>query len=71
MEQKGVRVGRRVRAARLQRGWTQLELSDISKVSVRTVQYVEHGILPQIRTRIRLARALGVTREWLEEEGYQ
>lgn len=44
-----------VRKLRLQRGWTQDQLSEISDLSIRTIQRLERGAKPSLETAKSLA----------------
>lgn len=44
-----------VRKLRLQRGWTQDQLSEISGLSIRTIQRLERGAKPSLETAKSLA----------------
>lgn len=48
-----------LRELRLQRGWSQEQLADVSGVSVRTIQRVEGGRPPGRATAAALAQSLG------------
>ncbi len=49
-----------VRKLRLQRGWTQDELSEISGLSIRTLQRLERGATPRLETARILAAVFEV-----------
>lgn len=49
-----------VRKLRLERAWSQETLAEISGLSVRTIQRVEHGAVPSLDTRAALAAAFDV-----------
>ena len=61
-------IGERIRAARLRKGWTQLQLALEASVSPSTVARWERGGLPPVRELIRLAGVLGVPAEDLVED---
>lgn len=63
-------VGQRIRAARLRKGWNQLELAAKSGVSRTTLYQMERGAIPTPRaaTLHRLAQALGIPVGWLDAE---
>ncbi len=44
-----------IRKLRLQRGWSQEQLAEIARLSVRTIQRVERGYPPSLETRNALA----------------
>lgn len=44
-----------IRKLRLQRGWSQEQLSELTGLSVRTIQRVERGYPPSLETRNALA----------------
>jgi len=48
-----------VRKLRLQRGWTQDQLSEISGLSIRTIQRLERGAKPSLETAKSLAAISG------------
>ena len=45
---------------RLERGWSQEHLAEVSGLSVRTIQRIETGQSPGLATREAIARAFGV-----------
>lgn len=49
-----------LRAARLRAGLTQAQLAQRAGVSRATINYIEKGQLPQLRTLLKVARSLGV-----------
>jgi transcriptional regulator with XRE-family HTH domain len=51
-------VGRRIREARLARGWTHEELARQMGVNWRTVHRWQSGRLPRVETLVRLAEVL-------------
>ena len=53
-------MGHRLRRERLNRNITRDKLAEISGVSSRTIQHVEHGANFSMETLIRLLRALGL-----------
>jgi len=53
-------VGARIRAARLERGWTHEELARRMGANWRTAQRWQQGKLPRLPTLLRLADILGV-----------
>lgn len=62
---------KKLREARLAKGWTQQELADsIDTVNVLIGKYERAEVVPRLDTVKRLADALGVTIGWLcGEEG--
>ena len=56
-------LGRRVRAARRARGWTQAELAERSALSVATVARFEASGQGQISTLLQICGALGRLQE--------
>lgn len=50
----------RIRALRLERGWSQEQLAERSGLSVRTVQRIENGHAPGRSSSAALAQAFGV-----------
>lgn len=65
-----VTVGQRIRAARLRKGWNQLELAAKSGVSRTTLYQMERGAIPTPRaaTLHRLASTLDIPVAWLDPE---
>jgi transcriptional regulator with XRE-family HTH domain len=60
-------IGRRIKHAREQAGWTQLEFALHANVSPSSVQRWEAGKLPRVRELMRLADLLDVPAEQLVE----
>lgn len=60
-------VSRRIREARLARGWTHEELASRMGVNWRTVQRWQTGRLPRVGTLMKLAQVLGVPEGFLLE----
>jgi transcriptional regulator with XRE-family HTH domain len=61
-----------VKEARLAKGYTQKELSDLSNISVRSIQRIENGdILPRIYTLKTLSEVLGISFEALQKTEIQ
>ena len=59
----------RLRQARAEKGWTQPELARRAKVATATVNQAETGRrVPFVVSQQKIARALGVPREWLFPE---
>ena len=57
-------VGKHIRSARVERGWTQADLSHFSGVGVADISRIETGRLFPTRSQLeRMADALGVRRE--------
>lgn len=54
-------IGRRIKAAREKKGWTQLQFAYQASVSPSSVQRWESGRLPPVRELMRLADVLGVS----------
>jgi len=65
-------LGRQIRIARTQRGWTLRELSERSTVSVSQLSSVERGAhLPSMESLLLIASALGERpSDWLEGAGF-
>lgn len=65
-------LGRQVRLARSQKGWTLKELSDASTVSVSQLSSIERGAhLPSLESLLSIASALEVKpSHWLEGAGF-
>ena len=60
-------IGRRVKAARKRRHWTQLDFALEAHVSLSSVARWEAGKLPRVSELIRVADVLGVPTETLVE----
>lgn len=60
-------IGREIAAARLARGWTQMQFAIEANVSVSSVQRWEGGDPPPVRELIRIAGVLGIDPEQLVE----
>lgn len=65
-------LGRQVRLARTERGWTLKELSESSGVSVSQLSSIERGAhLPSLESLLAIAGALGrEPSKWLESAGF-
>lgn len=65
-------LGRHIRLARVDRGWTLKELSDVSGVSVSQLSSLERGAaLPSIESLLLIAQALGQRpSDWLAACGF-
>ncbi|MFG0305805.1 MAG: response regulator [Phycisphaerales bacterium JB040] len=65
-------LGRQIRLARTERGWTLKELSEVSTVSVSQLSSIERGThLPSIESLLAIAHALGRTpSQWLDAAGF-
>jgi DNA-binding NtrC family response regulator len=65
-------LGRQIRMARTQRGWTLKDLSDVSGVSVSQISSVERGAhLPSLESLLTIATALEAKPSaWLEGAGF-
>ena len=65
-------LGRRIRMARTERGWTLRELSDASGVSVSQLSSIERGAhLPSLESLLAIAQALDARPSgWLVESGF-
>ena len=61
-------VGRRIKAARERKGWTQLEFAYAAKVSPSSISRWERGLLPPVRELMRIAGVLDVDVSELVEE---
>lgn len=62
-------IGRRIKAARVRKGWTQMDLAVEGKVSVSSVQRWEGGGMPPLRELFRIAELLEVDpAEFVEED---
>jgi transcriptional regulator with XRE-family HTH domain len=60
-------VGRRIRAARLARGWTHEELARRMGVNWRTVHRWQKGGLPRVETLVRIAEVFDLPRAYFVE----
>jgi transcriptional regulator with XRE-family HTH domain len=60
-------IGVRVVLARTRRGWSQKELSEKTGLSQKTLSLLEKGHSQRlyVETVVRLAKALGVSTDWL------
>jgi DNA-binding response OmpR family regulator len=67
-----VELGRRLRLARAERGWTLKDLSESSGVSVSQLSSIERGAhLPSLESLLAVASALGgLPSEWLKNAGF-
>lgn len=65
-------LGRRIRLARTERGWTLRDLSEASSVSVSQLSSIERGAhLPSVESLIAIAEALGHKPSgWLASAGF-
>lgn len=65
-------LGRQIRMARTERGWTLRELSTTSTVSVSQLSSIERGThLPSLESLLAIADALGQTPSaWLDAAGF-
>lgn len=65
-------LGRQIRLARTERGWTLKELSEVANVSVSQLSSIERGAhLPSIESLLAIAQALGKTpSHWLSAAGF-
>lgn len=65
-------LGRQIRLARTERGWTLKEMSEASGVSVSQLSSIERGAhLPSLESLLSVASALDcVPSEWLGEAGF-
>ena len=65
-------LGRQIRLARTERGWTLRDLSDASSVSVSQLSSIERGAhLPSVESLLAVALALGQKPSaWLEAAGF-
>ncbi len=57
-----------VQKLRLQRGWSQQQLAELSGLSVRTIQRVENGHLPSVETLKSLASVFEIEFSQLSSE---
>jgi DNA-binding NtrC family response regulator len=65
-------LGRQVRLARTEKGWTLRQLSDNSGVSVSQLSSIERGAhLPSLESLLAIASALGIRPSvWLDHSGF-
>lgn len=65
-------LGRQIRRARAERGWTLKDLSEASGVSVSQLSSIERGThLPSLDSLMQISEALGQKpSRWLEEAGF-
>lgn len=65
-------LGRQVRVARTERGWTLKELSEVSGVSVSQLSSIERGAhLPSVESLLAVAQALNrPPSAWLRDAGF-
>ncbi|MFT5423100.1 MAG: DNA-binding NtrC family response regulator [Phycisphaerales bacterium] len=65
-------LGRQIRLARTERGWTLKELSEVASVSVSQLSSIERGAhLPSMESLLAIAQALGKTpSHWLDAAGF-
>jgi transcriptional regulator with XRE-family HTH domain len=61
-------IGRRIKRAREQKGWTQLTFALEANVSPSTITRWESGKLPPVRELIRIAQLLDVDADYLVED---
>lgn len=60
-------IADRLKEERIARGWSQIELAEKAKVSQGTIGNVESGTRKQPRDLLKIAAALGVRAEWLQD----
>jgi len=65
-------LGRQIRLARTQRGWTLKDLSEASAISVSQLSSIERGAhLPSVESLLLIADALEIKpSEWLRDAGF-
>ena len=65
-------LGRQIRLARTERGWTLRELSEVSSVSVSQLSSIERGThLPSVESLISISEALGASpSSWFAAAGF-
>lgn len=62
-------IGRRIRAARRERGWRQSDLAERAQITQASInRYENHGYEPTLRIAIKLAAALGMSLEELAKD---
>lgn len=59
-------IAQRLKAARLEKGWSQAHLAAEAGVSQSAIGNIESGLRQRPRELVALARAVGVMPEWLE-----
>ena len=64
-EERNQAIGSRLKAARLERGWSQMKLKDLSGIEQSVITRVENGAKLTEKAGRRLAEALEVGYEWL------
>ncbi|MBY6104880.1 helix-turn-helix transcriptional regulator [Ferrimonas balearica] len=64
-------IANRLRDRRLELGLTQTELADIAGTTQQSIQSIESGNIRRPRNLIEIAKALGVSPEWLAQEDPQ
>jgi len=77
-EPPGAEIGRRIRAKRLGKGWTQRQLAEKSGLFLTTINRLENGPKdyryggrqPYLSSIRRIAQALGVSSEELMPDDY-
>ena len=64
-------LGRLIRMARTEKGWTLKELSEASEMSVSQLSSIERGAhLPSVESLVTIAMSLGQKpSKWMEEAG--
>jgi CheY-like chemotaxis protein/lambda repressor-like predicted transcriptional regulator len=67
-----IELGRQIRLARVERGWTLKDLSENSDVSISQLSAVERGThMPSLESLLQIAAALGVRPStWIEHAGF-
>lgn len=72
MDQLRAVLGRQIRLARTERGWTLRELSEVSSVSVSQLSSIERGThLPSIESLVAISAALGASPSaWFSAAGF-
>jgi DNA-binding NtrC family response regulator len=65
-------LGRQIRLARTEKGWTLRELSEVSSISVSQLSSIERGThLPSVESLIAIASALGASPSvWFASAGF-
>lgn len=59
-------IASRVKAARLEKGWSQGQLAEEVGLSQSTIGNIEAGVRKRPRELVSIAKALEVSAEWLE-----
>lgn len=62
-------IGKRIKAARKARGWTQMEMAERAGITSPSVnRYEKHNCVPTLAVAIKLAAVLGVSLDELAQD---